>query len=192
MSRKLHYVPMVHIKEELGELQETLVEARKKLFGVQQTEVFFKEIEKYWKLVGERIQKAGLFEPKTASSLHIFVDSLPDSTEELVQKTVRDLIAWGKIPAYQIIAELQIAGAKVHGTENIEWLVKETNYWKAVVGRKRTRNPQEEKESLENRDKAIADRINRVVPDKETAILFIGRNHKVVEHLANDFEIINL
>lgn len=195
MSRGLYYIPMLHTKEELGELKETLTEAHKSLFGAKQTEVLFKEIKEYWGLVAERIEKVAFYERETASPLHIFVDSLPNGTEDLIQKTVQSLIASGEIPAYQIIAKLQAAGAKVHGTEDLEWLIKEVNYWKAVVGRERLRNPQEEKELLENRDKAIIDRINEVVPQEEIGILFIGRMHNVVKPLTQppyNFEIIYL
>ncbi|MDD5626419.1 MAG: hypothetical protein PHW01_00170 [Patescibacteria group bacterium] len=195
MSRGLYYIPMLHTEEELGGLKETLTEAHKSLFSAQQTEVLFKEIKEYWRLVAERIEKAAFRERETASPLHIFVDSLPNGTEDLIQKTVQSLIASGKIPAYQIIAKLQADGAKVHGTENLEWLIKEVNYWKAVVGRERLRNPQEEKELLENRDKAIIDRINEVVPQEEIGILFIGRMHNVVKPLTQqpyNFEIIYL
>ncbi|MFA4880432.1 MAG: hypothetical protein WC650_02310 [Candidatus Doudnabacteria bacterium] len=64
-----------------------------------------------------------------------------------------------------------------------------------MVGRERQRNPQEEKELLENRDKAIIDRINEVVPQEEIGIIFIGRMHNVVKPLTQppyNFEIIYL
>lgn len=195
MSRWLYYIPILHMEEELGGLKETLIEAHKSLFGAQQTEVLFKETKEYWELVAERIEKAAFYERETASRLHIFIDGLPNGKEDLVQELVQNLIASGKILAYQMIAKLQTAGAKVHGTEDFKWLIKEDNYWKAVVGRERLRNPQEEKELLENRDKAIIDCINEVVPQEEIGIIFIGGMHNVVKPLTQppyNFEIIYL
>lgn len=196
MARKIYYIPMVHSPEELGNIGETVIRTQEQVFGKKQTAALLKEVGEYWKLVEQRVRfGAGLFRSAIASKLHIFVDGLPNGREDLVEKTVNDLVAQGEIPAYQIIGELKAAGATVHGTENMGYLLKETAYWKTLVARQRTSDPQFEKELLENRDKAIIARVHEVVPDDESAIVFIGRLHNVVEPLTEppyNFELVNL
>ena len=188
---------MVHSPEELGSLREAIMEVREQVFGKPETLRFIKDIEEYWRLAAQRIVESGLCQPQTATMLHVFVDGLPNADDiqgdiAMVEKTVADLIAQGTIPAYAIIAELQKAGATIHGTENMALLLAEVAYWKAIATQERTKDPKFQQESLENRDEAIITRVNDVVPDGETAIIFIGRAHKVVDQLADDFDINNL
>jgi len=199
MDRKIYYVPMVHSPEELGSLKEAVVAAREKVFGKADTLRFIREVDGYWKLVTQRIVEAGLCRPEIASHLHIVIDGLPnvdnmDGGAEVLKKTVAHLIEqW--IPVYLIIAELQKAGATVHGTENLELLLAERAYWKAIAAKERDSDPEWQKQSLEARDKAIIANTDRVVPDGGTAIVFVGRKHKVVELLTEppyNFKFVNL
>jgi len=195
MSRKIYYIPMVHTAKELGEMEEATTKIRIRTFGAQQTREFLKDIDNYWELVVKRIRKAGLHQPEITAQLHIFVDGLPNGAEEAVQKTVATLVSAGEIPSYKIIGILQTAGATVHGTEDIHLVVAEANYWKAVVEHKCNSDPEWEKQSLKDRDKAIIARVHDIVPENETAIVFIGRLHNVVEPLTEppyNFEFVNL
>lgn len=191
MGRKAYYVPMIHVKEEMGTLEKPLIEMHSQTMGSQQLREFFQEIDNFWKMAEGVVEQAGLYQPAIASQLHLFVDSLPNSREDLVQKRVQYLITQG-IPAYQIVKKLLEAGAVIHGTEDATWLLEEAQYWKNVVLNGQKRDPEWEKQSLEKRDQAIISRVNEIVPDGETAIIFIGRKHNVVERLADDFEVINL
>lgn len=196
MPRKIYYIPMVHTGEELGWLGKKVTQIQKRIFGEEQTAVFLKSAEEYWELVEIKIKfQAQLFRSEIVNKVHIFVDGLPNGREDLVQKTVDELVAQGKIPAYQIIRELKAAGARVYGTESSEWLIKEFTYWKKIAAGKRTCDPKFEKELLENRDEAIIARVHERVPDGEIAIVFIGRAHNVVGPLSQppyNFEVINL
>lgn len=192
-KRKIFYIPMIHRPEELGSFEKKMVTVQEKIFGKEKTIALIKNITAYWELASERIEEAGLYHE--SSLLHIFVDSLPNEKEELVQATVNELIKVGKIPAYQIIAKLQAAGARVYGTENTALLIKEIQYWKDVADNKRVPSQDLEKELLKARDQIIIDRINETVPGGETAIVFIGRLHNVVGPLSKspyNFKVVQL
>lgn len=180
--RVLYYVPMIHTPQELGSLKESAIAAHKQRYGNRQTEEFFKQVEWYWREVSKRIQKAGLFQPETASRLHIFVDGLPNTEKDRVQKIIQELTNLD-IPVYNIIKKLQENGAKVHGTENRELLLQEHQYWIGVAKGKKAEAGVTRK-LLKARDQAIARRINEELPEKEIGLLFIGGAHNVIGELA--------
>lgn len=179
--RILYYVPMAHTPQELGSLKEAVIAKTRQIYGKQQTKEFLRQVEWYWKEVERRIQKAGLYQPETAVRLHIFVDGLPDTNEARVEKIVQELIAQN-IPAYLIIKKLRENGTKVYGTEDPELLLQEHRYW-TEISQGRSGNPREAQRLLKARDRAIASRIDAVVPEGEIGLLFLGRVHKVIEEL---------
>lgn len=196
MGRKIYCVLMVHTQEELGSLKEAEVKDLEKNIGVKQTTEFFQKVDDYWKSVERKIRAVGFFRKETACKLRVFVDSLPNVEERLVQQTLQALAELG-IPCHMLIKNLQAAGAKVHGTENLNLLLQEYDYWKALFANpsQRNRNPELENEILQKRDQAIITRINEVVPDGEIALVFIGGLHNVVGPLSQppyNFEVIYL
>jgi len=124
------------------------------------------------------------------SGLHIFVDSLPnDKNEVTLQKTVQALIGQN-LPFYQIIEKLRKAGATVCGTENVELLLQEYEYWQGIAQGQKTDKALVQW-LLEERDKAIARRINEVLQEGGKGIIFIGAQHRLTPEL-DGFRIIHL
>ena len=177
----LYYVPMVHTPQELGSLKDAILIARTKLCGEKATSKFLQEVEDYWQEVARRIQHIGLYRPKIASRLHIFVDGLPNTEEALVKKIVEELITQ-KIPVYLIIEKLRENGATICGTEDLKLLLREHRYW-TEISQGKTHDQTTAQELLRGRDQAIAQHINAVVPDEESGLLFIGRAHNVISKL---------
>ena len=189
--KTLYYVPMVHSPGELGSLDKSAMRAHAEVYGTDELAKFLEKIEKYWNEVRERIIRAELYSSKS-SSLHVFVDGLPNVAEDTVHKVVENLIASKKIPAYRVIARLQKYGAKVHGTEDIKLLLEEYEYYKGLSEGK-SGDTVAAQARLTARDDAIALRIQEVMTsDNDIGIIFIGRAHDIVSKLPDEFTVILL
>ncbi|MDP2934067.1 MAG: hypothetical protein Q8N81_08170 [bacterium] len=189
--KTLYYVPMIHSPDELGSLRKSVIQAHAEIYGDNGLKSFLNKIEEYWDEARERIAKAGFYGPK-AASLHIFVDGLPNASEDVVRKIVGDLIASRTIPAYQIIAKLQKHGARVHGTEDIKLLLEEYKYFKDLSEGK-SGDATTVQARLIARDVAISSRIQEVMTDdNDTGIIFIGKAHDVISKLPDEFTVICL
>lgn len=186
----LYYAPMVHTQEELGSLKDAIITTREQRYGEAETKQFINQTARYWVEAEKRIQAAGLFQPKIASHLHIFVDSLPDTSKDVIKKIIQELIS-RDIPVYRIIRKLQENGAIVHGTENTDLLLREYQYW-IELSRGKQPNSTLIAQLLQARDHFIAQRLDNMVPDGKIALLFIGRGHDVIGELAKlklDFKV---
>ncbi|MDD5750043.1 MAG: hypothetical protein PHU56_00095 [Candidatus Pacebacteria bacterium] len=187
--KEVYVVPMVHTVQELGSLEKRIMETRLRLFGAEQTEKFFDQVEQYWQEAERKIEGAGLFQPEIAAGAQIFIDSLPNVNEYIVQKVLQDLIRQGS-PAYKIIDRLQKAGAKVWGTEDTNLLLEEYRYWQDVASGKKIIDILEIEKLLRARDRAITRRINLVMSENgEIGIVFIGAKHNL---MFKTVKIINL
>lgn len=186
----LYYIPMIHTLAELGSLKEVIVATHNRIFGEQKTEEHFREVEEYWQEVRQRMERAGFGQEETASCLHIFMDSLPDTTDEIVQKIIQDLAEPEQnMPVYQIIKELQNKGAKVYGTEDLQLLLREREYGTRIASGEKP-NPGLAAEILEERDLAIGKRIDSVLLEGDIGLLFIGKVHQIVSQLTQkNFQI---
>lgn len=189
--KTLYYVSTVHSPEEFGSLGKSVMQDHAEVYGNDGLEKFLEGIEEYWDEVRKRIIRAGLYSSKS-SSLHVFVDGLPNAAEDTVHKVVENLIASKKIPAYLVIARLQKYGARVHGTEDIKLLLEEYKYYKGLSEGK-SEDAAAAQTRLTARDTAIASRIQEVmISDGDIGILFIGRMHDVIGKLPDDFTVIVL
>lgn len=177
----LYYVPMIHTPQEWGSFKNAVLAMQTKKYGKKGCSEFLQEIECYWQEVERRIRLAELYQPKTASQLHIFIDGLPNTDEPFIKKIVEELISQ-KIPVYTIIKTLLENGATIHGTEDPELLLQEHRYWTEISQGKKP-DPEMAQELLRSRDQYIAQRIVSVVPNGEVALLFIGRSHDVISIL---------
>lgn len=179
--RELYYVPIMHTPEELGPLAKPFLEMEKRIHGPRAEEIYREKVNQYWREVVKRLKAEGLNSPEKCKSLHIYVDGLPRVESELVQKLVEKLIEL-KLPLYLIIQELLEKGATIHGTESHELLLEERNMW-VNVAKGKSADPKRKMELLKERDVFIARRINESLPENGKGILFIGREHKVIEEL---------
>ena len=181
---------MIHSPSELGSLGEAVAKIHTEQFGEESLQILLTDIENYWETVRERVIAVGLY--KNSTSLHVFVDGLPNVTEDIIRKMVADLIAARSVPAYQIISVLQKHGAIVHGTEDIKLLLQEYYYYKGLTEGK-CADEVAALARLEARDVAISKRIQEIMlNDGDRGILFIGKAHKVIDQLPHDFTVIAL
>jgi hypothetical protein len=182
---------MIHSPAELGSLGKSVMNAHAEVLGDDRLKTFLESIEGYWDEVTARIISAGFYSSKS-SSLHIFMDGLPNADEDIVRKVAEDLIASKTIPAYRIVARLRKYGATVYGTENTELLLEEYRYYKGLSEGK-VGDAEASRVRLAGRDVAIALRIQEVMAsDSDIGILFIGRAHDVVGKLPDEFTVVCL
>lgn len=180
--RKLYYVPIVHSPEEFGSLAKSFLEIKKRMHGSQAEKIYRERINRFWKEIRSRLKREGLDTQEKCQCLHIYVDGLPKTDENLIfQKVVQDLISQ-KLPQYLIIQELLEKGATIHGTESIKLLLEEHSMWTNTV---KGISPDLKRKAvlLQERDQFIAKRINETLPKNEIGILFIGAAHKVYNEL---------
>lgn len=180
--RTLTIIPIIHTPEEFGSLKQQVVSTHEQAFGKTFANELFADVRSYWEEVQRRIVCAGYGHPSLAEKLHIFIDSLPNSDNRAIVERVIHELHEKKIPFYSIAVMLQECGARIHGTEDIAALMNEYHYWQSIV-RGQPADQAKEAHILEGRDRAIAKRINAIVPQKEHALLFIDRFHDVASKI---------
>lgn len=183
--RTLTVVSVAHTRKELGDWEKKVVSIRQHIYGILPTEQFFADIEDYWKEVEYRIFETYAQKPDILPRLHIFMDSLPITNGVILEAIIRDELQ-EKSPMCVIAAALRKKGARIHGTENPQLLIEEHAYWKGRLERDEPEDVPKERRMLQDRDAAIAARINAIVPDEESALLFIGALHRVQDAFHTD------
>ncbi len=114
------------------------------------------------------------------------------SKEELLSRLVQ---AWikEKYPLYLIIEKLINRGAKIHDTESRKLLLEE---YALTADFSKGKKPDFKRsaELLKERDKFIAKRIEKTLPENEIGILFMGIDHEVDKELKkiSNIKIISL
>jgi hypothetical protein len=112
---------------------------------------------------------------------------------------VQDAAASGSCN-YQLLLKFVAKGAQVVGTEDPHLLLQEYNRLRNTLDNleekssaRRAAQAQEQglfhDEFIEQRDRYIAQRINKTLHEGETGLLFIGALHRVYEMLPNDIHI---
>lgn len=179
--RTLYSVPIIHIPAEFGSLRGAVTAMTTRVKGEAQTQEFFDAIAEYWRLVEKRIFQSELASEEITPRTHIFIDSLPDLDPATLKRIIGERVDMG-IPCYTIARALEHKGAHIHGTEDMRLLLQDQLYWYAVI-HGGVPDISKEQSLLDDRDHAIARRINSCIPDEEYGLLFIGRFHDVEKKL---------
>ncbi len=184
----LYYVPIIHSIADYG----TLAPAIRGAFVRQAGEVAFadlqKDINEYWKIAEEKIEKM----ISDVAGFIIYHDGFPVGNREKI------LALFGfmcrdhpESPNFQLIKKLIAKGAVLEGTEDMSLVVEQLQlYQRAVkavtVGEQKKILADQEARSREItslRDEFIAQRISDTLPESGKGILFIGRDHDVIGEL---------
>lgn len=174
--RRLIYVPVMHSDVEMGSTAAWYRETFVARHGEAKWMERGREYARVWRNIAQAIDDLGLDFPM----VRLYQDSLPICGHEVA--IVRDLAAQGS-RNHQLLESLMERGATIMGTEPAGLLLEEYRLLQAGGGG----SPQGSG-LLEQRDRAIAGRVDITLADGEVAILFIGALHQVERHLPSDIQ----
>lgn len=185
--RKLLYVPILHSSADMGSVAPSLENKGIAMTGIEGWESHKKTISKFWDSLSKYFKKLDV------KNFQIYQDGLA-ADGELGMKIV-DKAAEKGSQNYQIIKDLVSKGARVVKTEDITILMKEVNLIKkmtcpssklkklaSALKYKLVKN-----KLLEERDKFIADRINKTLA--KNGVIFIGAYHNITPLLDKDITV---
>ena len=185
--RKLHIIPIIHSRQDLGSLDVPIQEFKDKLLSDSSVRSTQSAVENFWKEL-----KAGIESWQIEfDRIVIYQDALPFTghPEQIIeQKIVCDLAAKGS-PNHQLLAWLMERGATLMGTESTELLLKEYDaVRKSLEDGFRGFDDESNAEPgysslLTQRDQFIANRISSTLQATQVGILFIGMLHRVEDFL---------
>jgi hypothetical protein len=173
--RTLYYVPIIHTLEDYASLQGQISQSLEKNYGKQGLANIKKELHGFWEAVREKVFEA-IPDPR---GLIIYQDGLPVGPGDKIRKLFRFYIT--ETPDsknFALVQELVEKGAILEGTEDMHLVKAQVDLYKESY----QASPLADRITHE-RDTFIADRINETLPQNSRAILFIGRQHKVIEEL---------
>ena len=184
--RKLHVIPIVHSRQDLGSLDGPIQEFKDKRLPDAAVRLSQNAVENFWQELRLGIQSWQL----DFRRVLVFQDALPHTgnPDRIIEhKIVRDLSAKGS-PNHQLLEWLLGQGAMLVGTESTELLLKELEEVRKSIANGfqgfDTRNTEPYHSSLlAQRDRFIADRISNMLQDNLEGILFIGMLHRVEDFL---------
>lgn len=190
--KNLIYVPMIHMKADLGHVGEEIKKRGIAGIGEDVWKEHIEAVSGFWKAIED------FFDITDVRGFKIYQDGMA-ADGEIGMMIVADGVKKGS-KNYEIIAGLLTRGAVLVKTEDFSFLKKEYDRLIEIIGAK---TPLEKiitylkyrftkRNLLAKRDKFIAGRIAETLRDGETGILFVGAFHEVEDILPNDIRIIAL
>ncbi|MDO8540677.1 MAG: hypothetical protein Q7S40_09605 [Opitutaceae bacterium] len=191
--RTLIHIPVIHTEADMGSLSPAIKERMAQRSGVQQWERNADRIDELWTWIENMI--AGWSLPY--EKVRIYQDGLPVCAQKLAIVIVQDLAKTGS-RNHQLLLHLREKGATIMGTESAELLVREYQFIQSTLNAVQSADKPHLKsdqatlgrELLEQRDQAIADRINRTLGPGEVGLIFLGMLHSPDKWLAADIRVI--
>jgi len=180
--RKLVYVPILHARAASGNEKSG---SKNKEFNTDVSVVG-----EMWAGITAKIEELNLPGNKT----RIYQDGLPVSGKELeIVTRLAENGDWNHL----LILNLLMKGAKLEGTENMDFLMREYDLLNILLmnnsGTEQTAAKAEyqakSRELLSRRDEFIADRIKTTLQEGEVSIVFMGVMHRLDKMLEKDFVI---
>lgn len=196
----LYYVPIIHSVEDYGSLGPAIEKAFVRQVGRTAFVQLQKNINEYWEMVEERLEKM----VPDALDLIIYQDSFPTGSREKILAHFGHLCTGNvKSPNFRLIQKLLDKGAVLEGTEDMNLVIEQAQLYQRAA---EAPSPEEQKkilaaqaarsqEIMKLRDEFIAKRIHDTLPETGKGILLIGRDHDVItelKRLPQKFTIINL
>lgn len=190
-QRTLFYFRIIHAKEDLGEMGETIYRYSRAYQSQESLQRKMDLIDKLWSTIERFIDDL----PPVNQNLRVYQDGLPVCGREI--EIVKELAARGS-RNHQLVVRLMEKGATVMGTELPELLLQEYEMIKRIFENKPTHKAsvreivqKSQSETLvKQRDQFIANRINHTLQKGETGILFLGMLHSLEDFLEKDIRII--
>lgn len=179
--RVIYLAPIIHTFKEMGLKFQGAIEGAFKNGsdgGIEKANQLMALAEKIWVAINENLQIGGFYTPEKASTVHIFVDSLTwDVTQKKIEEIFNGLVK-DRIPLGLVVGELEKNGATIHGTEDPALLRREVDCLERLMkGEYEDDDGEFLINCLEERNKAIVECINEIVPDGHCALLFMGFLH---------------
>ena len=173
--RTLYYVPIIHTLGDYASLQEQISQSLEKNYGKQALANIKKELQSFWETVRERVFEA-IPDPR---GVIVYQDGLPSGPRDKIQKLFGYYVSdTPQSENFALVKELVEKGAVLEGTEDMRLVKAQVDLYKASY----KASPMADRITHE-RDIFIAHRINETLAQNGRAILFIGRQHKVIEEL---------
>ncbi|MBI2865697.1 MAG: hypothetical protein HYX94_14205 [Chloroflexi bacterium] len=177
--RTLIYIPIIHTEDDMGNLGRRLPPdtARRKLKQDR------------WGQIQERVKSLSI----DWTTAKVYQDGLPDAEVQIVNRILTEVPG----PNYDLLRWLVANGAELVGTESPALIKEEYDHLQAVLVATSARAKSEARRVyadragalLFERDAYIARRIAQTLPPNGTALLFLGRAHRLTDHLPPDIEI---
>jgi len=168
--KKLLYVPIIHMKADLGSVADTIDKRSSQVCGKERWNRHKKAVSGFWDSI------ANYFELLEASNLKIYQDGLMIDGE-VGKKIIEEGASKGS-KNHKIVLKLMEKGAKIMKTEDITLLKEEYN---SLIKLSQTKSPIEKilvymgyklrkNPLMRKRDKFIAKRINETLQDGEVGV----------------------
>ncbi|MBI6545901.1 MAG: hypothetical protein HY692_03845 [Cyanobacteria bacterium NC_groundwater_1444_Ag_S-0.65um_54_12] len=185
--KRLLSIPILHSVTDMGSMGHFLKEEYTRRYGSGQWERHCQEVSRFWEGVRTAVRQLEI----PARCMRIYQDGLPRCKQELV--IVREVAAKGSAN-YALVLELVAEGACLEGTEDPDLLRRELQQLQELAA---VRDPEARQrlaadfkeqmaETLEARDRFVAQRITETLRDGEHGLLFMGLQHQVERHLNSD------
>jgi len=188
--RKLVYVPVLHAREDSGQAASVLQGNEK--IGIKDKEfnADHSAVGEMWAGITAKIEELNLPWNKT----RIYQDGLPVSGKELeIVTRLTDNGSWNHL----LILNLLKKGAKLEGTENMDFLMREYDFLNVLLMKNVDTGQTEamaeyqakSRELLKMRDEFILNRVKTTLQEGEVGIIFMGVMHRLDKMLEKDFLI---
>lgn len=186
--RRLVYVPILHVREDMDELGAISSGHEVKERGPQAMEEQRAAVDKMWSGIAARLAELELPWERT----RIYQDGLPVCGTEL--KIVAQLAENGS-RNHLLLLDLRKKGAKLEGTEDIELLMREYNFLNVLLMKAPGAVPAapmpeyqaKSAELLKARDEFIFNRIKNTLLEGEVPLVFMGVMHRLDKLLEKDY-----
>ena len=188
--RKLVYVPILHAREDSGQAASVLRGNEKSGTIDRKFNADDSAVGEMWAGITAKIEELALPWNKT----RIYQDGLPVSGKELeIVTRLTDNGSWNHL----LILNLLKKGAKLEGTENIDFLMREYDLLNILLmknsGIEQSAAMAEyqgkSRELLKLRDEFILNRFKNTLQEGEVGIVFMGVMHRLDKMLEKDFLI---
>ncbi len=189
--KALVYIPVFHTVEEMGPLDDYAGE------GLEQykegKDWWVEKIAHLWVLIENGIRDLGLFDPKMASKLYVFLDTIrygtdPEKLKEFLEKSSKE-----NSPMASIALELQSQGATLSGAEDWDIMQSISDVVRRCIKEEEELDIDFITSKTEARNLAIIENIDKIVPDGCMALLLLGMEHNgilEIEGLHQRFKVV--
>jgi hypothetical protein len=190
-GRSLMWVPIVHTKEDLGSLGESVARLSTRRLGKAKWDAHVRNLDALWIEIRRTIDDLGLEYPR----VRLYQDGLPVCEHE--QKIVRELAMAGSAN-HRLVVDLIERGARLSGTESPQLLVEEYELNRYLLSKDGSFRPssigasamqQQARRLLEARDQFIVSRIVETLQPGEQGLIFLGKLHSLDGRLPADIPL---
>lgn len=190
-KRTLIYFPIIHTRQDMGDLGESIRQATVRLLGKHSLTQKDQMVNRIWTAIEQTIDALDLpFE-----KVRLYQDGLPVCGREM--EIIADLADAGS-RNHCLLMQLIRKGAVLMGTESAELLLEEYRLIKQTVSGRNSATGAEifrDRHAgadilLKKRDQFIAQRINDTLGPDETGIIFLGMLHDLEGRLKQDITVV--